>query len=229
MALTVVTAASTHDLTQLATLKAALGISVTTYDTLLARLITAASRAIEAATGRVFAQETVDETLPGSDRYRLQLARTPVKSVTSVNLDDATLDTSEYSIEDGASGALFRAQGWWSVRSVAGWIEPMRTSEPYTLHWTVRYVGGYVLPGGTPGAGDVALPDDIEQACIEAVRMWYSGSGAGAGSPGMKSESIGDYSYTRFDPAASVVGGASFPPITSALLQPYVRMDLGIP
>ena len=37
----------------------------------------------------------------------------------------------------------------------------------------VTYTGGYVLPGTTPGAGQAALPDDLEQAAVEQVAFWY--------------------------------------------------------
>jgi hypothetical protein len=37
----------------------------------------------------------------------------------------------------------------------------------------VTYTGGYVLPGTTPGAGQAALPDDLEQAAVEQVAAWY--------------------------------------------------------
>jgi len=37
----------------------------------------------------------------------------------------------------------------------------------------VTYTGGYVLPGTTPGAGQTALPDDVEQAAVEQVAAWF--------------------------------------------------------
>jgi hypothetical protein len=37
----------------------------------------------------------------------------------------------------------------------------------------VTYTGAYVLPGTTPGAGQTALPADIEQACVEQAAFWY--------------------------------------------------------
>ena len=33
--------------------------------------------------------------------------------------------------------------------------------------------GGYVLPGTTPSAGQTALPDDLEQACVEQTSAWF--------------------------------------------------------
>ena len=37
----------------------------------------------------------------------------------------------------------------------------------------VTYTGGYVLPGTTVGAGQVALPNDLEQAAVEQVAAWF--------------------------------------------------------
>ena len=37
----------------------------------------------------------------------------------------------------------------------------------------VTYTGGYILPGTSPTGNQIALPDDIEQACIEQVAFWY--------------------------------------------------------
>src|SRR5947209_6440676 len=37
----------------------------------------------------------------------------------------------------------------------------------------VTYTGGYIVPGVTPTGNQIALPDDIEQACIDQVAYWY--------------------------------------------------------
>ncbi len=37
----------------------------------------------------------------------------------------------------------------------------------------VTYTGGYVLPGSVPGAGQTALPADLEHAAIEQVAAWF--------------------------------------------------------
>jgi len=37
----------------------------------------------------------------------------------------------------------------------------------------VTYTGGYVLPGATAGAGQAALPADLESAAIEQVAFWF--------------------------------------------------------
>ena len=37
----------------------------------------------------------------------------------------------------------------------------------------LTYTGGYVLPGTTPQSGQIALPDDLEQAAVEQVAFWF--------------------------------------------------------
>ena len=37
----------------------------------------------------------------------------------------------------------------------------------------ITYTGGYVLPGTEPAEGQIALPDEIEQAAIEQCAYWY--------------------------------------------------------
>lgn len=291
MALTVSTATGSHDLTELATLKTYLGITVATDDALLSRLITAASRVIMAATGRVFAREIVAETFAGSDRFRLVLQRIPVQVVTTVALDGTALAATEYTLEEPAAGLLFRDSRWYSIRGATGGIIQHRTSEPFELQWQVDYTGGYLLPGsdvsattisasstddsyndsasGFPllAAGDSivvggfvagadngtktvvsrtaakvivsetlvteaagpavtmaveTLPTDIEQAAIELVGSLYLSRRTNSG---LKSESIGDYSYTQFGAGESSLAG--LPPVAAAMLQPYVRISLG--
>lgn len=38
---------------------------------------------------------------------------------------------------------------------------------------SLTFTGGCVLPGTTRGAGQTALPDDLEHACVEQVAYWY--------------------------------------------------------
>src|SRR5436190_12042476 len=37
----------------------------------------------------------------------------------------------------------------------------------------ITYTGGYILPGTTVGAGQTALPADLEQAAVEQVACWF--------------------------------------------------------
>src|SRR5439155_19120654 len=50
---------------------------------------------------------------------------------------------------------------------------PLSTLQSALCIARIQYTGGYVLPGTTPGAGQAALPDDLEQAAVEQVAAWF--------------------------------------------------------
>ncbi len=60
----------------------------------------------------------------------------------------------------------------------------------------VTYTGGYVMPGGTVGPGEAALPSVLEAAAVEQVAMWYqleANSGVfRLGGAGMSQSELGD-------------------------------------
>ena len=74
------------------------------------------------------------------------------------------------------------------------------------------YTGGYVLPGTTPDAGQTALPNDIEQACVEQVAYWYQNRNT----LGMLSATTGTGSH--------LVQGDLLPGVTE-VLKKYSRMS----
>jgi len=175
MSITVVVPPTTTLLTTLDRLKAELGITVTADDPVLSDMIERASSAIARECRRTFGRETVAETLDGTGTRLLGLSVTPIVSITSVTEDSVTLASTEYSIEDAESGALYRLNGWgrssglrmWGTEAFAsGYIMPGYQDRRYT----VTYVGGYLLPpGATPN-----LPGAIEQACLETVKTWFA-------------------------------------------------------
>lgn len=158
----------------------------------LALLISAASNAIEKRCRRVFAQATLTETYSGSGHGRVWLNRPPISSITSVSVDGVALDNT-----NGDA---------WSYVSETG--ELRRGTSRYAGGFAsddidVVYVGGYA-----------SIPPDIKVACITLVKHLADG----ARQTGLlKSESIGDYSYTMADGML-----ASMPPQTLALLAPYI-------
>lgn len=156
--LTVTTAADTHDLTVLETVKDELGRTVSATDAQLTRWIHEASTQIASHCRRVFAAETVQEVFHGvSGADELILSRRPVTSITSVTEDDDTaLATTYYEVE-AETGLLYRLDG-------SGYRERW-----YASRVTVIYSGGYSLIG--------SLPRDIETAAIQLVaRRAYAAS-----------------------------------------------------
>ncbi len=148
-------------LTQLTTIKTRLGISDTTDDTLLTNLIEFASARFERETNRSLdrAANTTEE-FP-ADQTEIPVARFPLESVASFHLKQNETD-----------GWLLQSNIVYLIRRacVISLSAPLGTKYEQAR---VTYTGGYVLPGTSPGAGQTALPDDLEHACTEQVAHWY--------------------------------------------------------
>lgn len=183
--LEVVTPATNFQLTTLGAVKGELEISVDTYDAIFTSLIDRASKMIVGECGRPFAYQTYRETLPGYGDYRLMLSRTPIVGTPTILCDSEAI--TDFVVEERDAGFLWRKTGWkWTV--APGWHitwAPVAGSED--LKFIVSYNAGYVLPGDV---GTRTLPEDIEQACIQAVKAWFL---ARKRDPRIESESIGDY------------------------------------
>ena len=148
-------------LTQLNTLKSRLGITDTTDDTILTNLILFAGARFERECNRSFERATnTTEEFP-ANATEVVVARFPLESVSEFGLK--TNETDGWQLQSGVEYLIRRA---------------CVISLPYALgvasqQARVTYTGGYVLPGGTPGAGQTALPADLEQACVEQCAYWY--------------------------------------------------------
>ena len=148
-------------LTQLATAKTRLGITDTTDDTLLTNLIKFAGGRFERDCHRQF-ERTVNavEEFSG-DVTEIRVARFPIESVSQFHLKDN--ETDGWVLQSSVDYLVRRA----CVISLGGALGTQAQQAKVT------YTGGYVLPGTTPGSGQTALPDELEQACVEQVAYWY--------------------------------------------------------
>lgn len=199
MAITVLSASSTQNLTTLDTLKVELGISISDMedDEVLEKMITRASELIAVECGRVFGAERVAETLRGAKSRLLRLSRAPIIEVESL-LEDSVPIT-DWVLEDAELGALYRDAGWgysylggWDSSAWAsGYILPGTSAYRYIA----TYTGGYLLPSQT--AGDPVappLPGPIEQAALETVKSWYNSREGG--SDDLSAVRVGNLSIT---------------------------------
>jgi hypothetical protein len=88
--------------------------------------------------------------------------RYPIVTVTSFSLKETETDgwvvqtTPDYLINE--------------TRSIIELSSPLGNSRQLGR---VTFAGGYVLPGGTVGAGQTALPSELAQACVEQCSYWY--------------------------------------------------------
>lgn len=150
--------AVSKDMTLLATVKAQLDITVTTYDTILAGYIQQASSAIVAYCNREFAKETLKDSFRVTnisqlgDKSLLQMSRRPIVSVTPVVENGETLTAADFEIL-ASVGQLQRIDA---------------NGEP--IAWTagkteVTYVAGWTMIS--------ELPNDLERICLIFVKSLY--------------------------------------------------------
>jgi hypothetical protein len=222
--LEVVTAATNFQLTTLAAVKAELGISGTTEDTLLGSFIDQASAAIVDYCQRPFAQEVYKETVMGYGSNRLMLSRTPIVAVASVTADSEVI--TDHLIENADAGILYRKLGWqwtaplgWNVTSY-----PMSGREE--LLFAIQYTAGFILPGDATTEKLRTLPQAVEKACIETVKAWYLGRDR---DPFMTGQKIGDLQVqygggSRLDANGQGAVTQGIPPLAMQLLVPWRRL-----
>jgi len=155
--LTIITPATSSDLTTLAAVKAELGLTSSADDAKLSDYISQASDAIANYCNRAFAREEVEETIRVSHMQgSLTLTRFPVSSVSTIVESDEELTTGDYEIE-----------------ADIGSLRRLRNDAPAT--WcrgkiVVTYEAGFLLPGES-GRN---LPTDIERAAIMLTLRYYS-------------------------------------------------------
>jgi len=145
---------------------------------LLAVLITAASRAIVAWCGREFVSQTFSETYDGDGTRRLHLRQFPVTSLTSVTITDT--DGTEYDIATTA----FRVDG------VAGIIE-FKPDAADDFTW---FPEGFQNVAVVYVAGYTTVPEHVQEACVLTVAAMAADDKL---DPRLAAETLGSYSYTR--------------------------------
>lgn len=201
--LTIKTPAPSSDLCTLGDLKPLLGITTTTEDTRLQRLIRRVSGELRTLCGQDFTRETVEETLPGTNSPRLYLSRTPLVKLTGtdgastpitlgVSVDGTAM--TDFTIDDDKQGTLYRAEGWPTVGERVARLSRDRVVGGAKASIVVTYVGGYILPtfpNLTP-----TLPPALEAAALSLAVLRYREQGARLG---IKAESLGDWSATYQD------------------------------
>jgi hypothetical protein len=165
----------------------------------LERLIRRASARIRSLTNRVYGEERVTETVRSHGRTQLLLERTPLVEIHEVTFDGEVI--TDYEIKNRGAGTLYRRAGWVWTAGLMPWgsgIEDFPAPGSEEARFAVDYTAGYVLPSFpssfTPNANSVDMPEDIEDFCLQLVKVLYY---ARASDPSLASEKIGDYSYAK--------------------------------
>ncbi len=155
-------------------------------------LIEAASQAVSDYCGRRVTQQVQVETHSGANGSRVYLRVTPVASVSEVVVNGTSLDNAggdAWSF-DPRTGALLRGSGVWGDPRFNPWF-PSGFG-----NMTVTYVGGFNQ-----------LPAAIKEATIQAVIALASAPSVLSGD--IKSESLGDWSYTQADAPSGALPAAA--------------------
>jgi hypothetical protein len=202
--LRVTSAASTKDLTRLASVKSELSIpdATTTQDAWLADAIRQASDGIAAYCRRPegFGRETLEETfrasIAGASAPSLVLGRDIAPAITSVVEDGTALLAAEYLLD----GSLLRRL---ENDEIAAWD---------AAKIVVVYQAGYTLLAG--------LPYDVERCAIDLVVRAYNARGR---DPGLRSERILDVIAQSWDTPGGDGFKGGLPRDVADRLDPYIR------
>ena len=151
-------------LTTLLNLKSRLGLDAfdTNDDALLTNLLKHVSARFAAECHRVFDYGAALTSEFRASDVNINVDHPPIEFVTKFELKTTE---SEGWVLQSAIGYLLSPQ--------KGIIELAQPLGEITQLGRVTYTGGYILPGTTPTGNQIALPDDIEQACIEQAAYWY--------------------------------------------------------
>lgn len=199
--LTVTTPAADTRLTTLAAVKLELDITGDDSDPKLEAHIVAASAAVQTHCKRIFAIESVVESIRLRRHHEeIILKRIPVVAVASVAVASVALEATDYEADRDA-GMLYRLSG------------DLRTSWPCAVAVVVEYSTGFAT-----------IPADV----VKATTMLVAGYRAGAGrDPTLRSETIDGVRSVGYA-LAGAVGGmeGSLPGTVATLLEKYVMRTL---
>lgn len=204
--LTIITPATTTDLTTVTRARAILGFPMAD-DAAADVLIGQASRAVAEHCRRPFGLETVRETFHDNDLCGEGpiLARGPVVEILSVSSNGDVLAPSEYRL-DARTGRLKRLDA--DGRVLPWWGGSL----------TVEYRAGYVLPTDSAGASAITLPDTVERAAIMLLATYLSVRGRDPTVKSETNEGVGSSSW--WQPGA---GDCLASPEAAQLLANHVR------
>ena len=195
-------------LATLSEIKAGLGVTSTDFDAQIAALINPVSALIEREAGRKFECATVTERHLGGEPT-IALREYPVQSITSVTdkASGTVLAATDYALEadTGLLRRLVLGSRWASSRVTD--VFYVRKNTPIG-RWEIVYEAG-------------TIPADVKLAMYYSVASMVNINGGTGGMAGMISESDGDYSYTRAEPASSSTAVSGLPANAMAILSGY--------
>lgn len=208
-------------LTALATLKTELGITDSSLDSVLERLINGASDTIEKYCGRKFARATLTERVKGYGTELIHLERTPVESLTSITVDGTTVSASEYRLQDADKGGVWRRGLWPWTAGTDDSVSPHPRAGFEEDSIVVVYVGGYALAANSRTPGTYVQPYDLEEACLQLAVHRYRSRGRNLGLVG---EAVGNASRQYQGSGEELSDQLGIPTPIAGILNGYRRM-----
>lgn len=213
--LSITTAPTYTRLTSVETVKDELDIDDTgVYDPMLERKIEEATSDIELHIPRKLARCGITETIWPQSGYaclnHIDLARTPVVSITSVTVDGVALTADEYRLD--SDGRLYRRE--------SGTADRWEWSDDIVI----VYTGGFRMPEDPSYvAGDLfSVPASLQSAAIELVASFWASRGRDPNI--MEEENPG---VSRFRYWVGAVGEkGELPPSVMAKIAPMRRLVL---
>ncbi len=146
--------------------------------------------------------------------------------LTEVRLDDvAQTPLSDYVVEDSGKGFLFHRDYFERHNRGSGGVSSIPLPEEPRHIWEVDYTGGYVVPPATATGAQILIPSVFHRAVLQQVKHERAQL-AGSSALGMRSETWGDYSYTRADASSlgTAVGSGGLLASVAEMLRPYQRV-----
>lgn len=216
---------NTNALTTLEVARVMLGLTETDANNdLAARLVNAASDFLENACSRKFLLTAEVEAVAGYGTARLVVARAPIKTLTGITYDGASIDMTDVTFDAG-EGLISKPGGFiWTAQTlndISGTPAPGTERKLYE----VTYTGGYITPqhdgdGAVPFSGGARdLPYDLEEAVLSYIRSKYH---ARRRDPNIKSEKLRTWSAT-YGGGSGGGAGSSIPGDVADVIAAYQR------
>ncbi len=175
---------SPYALTTVVKVKRFLHTSATVDDDLLTELINAWTARMERIAGRQFAARAYTERYCGNGTLTLELNHYPVNSITSIVFVAGAGSQETITTIDATTWRYDSTSG--IIRLIADtWIDELGNFAAGFRNYEIVYNGGYAT-----------VPDDLDMLCRELVAETYNQSKRDTS---IRSESLGDYSYTLVD------------------------------
>jgi len=174
--------------------------------TYLQAILDACSDAAENYCNRKFLSTAYAEIRDGDDSYNIYVLNPPIISLTSVAVKESDGTSTTYTdlTHDPVSGKIRYQSDKDAVLFINGF-----------QNVTINYTGGYAT-----------IPEAVQQAIILMSYNTCKRTVSSGTTPGMRSENLDMYSYTREDSGGDYATASPFSPDVKMLLDPYRRLSI---